>query len=128
RVLLVTTPHGALVVEAVEVLAPVVDRTERLHRALLQVGATQHLPLGVRERGVESALVALPLASKRSQRSPFIGHGSFLSLDASSTRSLGRTDVVDPLRACCPPAPDDPHAVAHSESDFPSRKVVTPTT
>jgi len=44
-VLLVTAPHGALVVEAVEVLGPIVHRTERLHRALFEVGSAEHFVL-----------------------------------------------------------------------------------
>ena len=66
RVHLVVAPRGHAVVEAVQVLVAVVDRTERAERHALAIVGVARLALVVVEREVDTAL-ALPRADQRLQ-------------------------------------------------------------
>src|SRR5664280_173503 len=98
-VVLAAAPHGRLVVEAVEVLAPVIDRPEGLHRDLLAVGGAQHLPFGVREGGVQAAF-GFPLTHQCPQGAPFVAHACIRSSeDVVELQPRPTVDERAPFRA-----------------------------
>ena len=60
RVLFVVTPHGCLVIEAIQTLLAVLDRTKGFHGDLLKVRRGVHRSPSVSVRHIDATL-ALPL-------------------------------------------------------------------
>ena len=74
RIDLVAAPRGHPVVEAVEALTPVVDRTERIEHRALAVGRVADLVRGVVERDVET-VGAFPCSDEPGERAEIQGVG-----------------------------------------------------